>query len=710
VHGDALWPGKPTPLGATPDAGGTLFAVYARHADAVDLCLYDPADPGRELRRVRLTEHTGHVWHGYLPGVMPGALYGYRAHGPYEPELGHRYNPAKLLVDPYARAVSGETNFSGPLTGFQAGHPDQDLSLDEQDDAAWVPRSVVVADGYDWEDDLPPRTPWHRSVVYEAHVKGFTKRHPDVPPELRGTYAGLASPPVLRHLTSLGVTAIELLPVHEYVDDAFLQARRLKNYWGYSTLGFFAPEQRYASRGTRGEQVTEFQDMVKALHRAGIEVILDVVYNHTAEGNHLGPTLSLRGLDNSSYYRLSEEDPRHYVDFTGCGNSLDLTHPQTLKLVMDSLRYWVTEMHVDGFRFDLAVTLARDPSQFDWASRFLCAVHQDPVLEKVKLIAEPWDIGPGSYQVGAFPVLWSEWNGKYRDAVRRFWLGHPNLDEMGYRLTGSADLYEPAGRKIYASVNFLTAHDGFTLRDLVSYDRKHNEANGEQNRDGTDDNASWNHGAEGETADPEILALRDRQVRNLLATLFVSQGVPMLLAGDELGRTQRGNNNAYCQDNELAWMDWDLGPRERALLAFTQRLVRLRQSEPVLQRLTFFRGDYLWDSSLKDLAWFRADGAEMTAADWGRHTASPVGFLLGGDTIETPNERGQRIVGDTLLVLMNPCPDPVLFRLPAVTWGHRWAVLVYTGDDGEARQAVVKAGAELTLAGRSMGIASRPAR
>ncbi len=482
---ESVWPGRPFPLGATPDERGTQFAVYARHAEAMELCLFDAGDPRREVRRVRLPDRTGHVWHGFLPGVGPGTLYGYRAHGPYEPELGHRYNPAKLLQDPYARALAGEVDFKGPVFGYRVGGADEDLNPDDQDDAASVPRSVVVGDHFDWEGDAPPRTPWHRSVIYEMHLRGFTMRHPEVPPELRGTYAGLATPPAIRHLTTLGVTAVELLPVHEYVDDPFLQERGLRNYWGYSTLGFFAPEQRYAAGGKRGEQVNEFREMVKALHRAGIEVLLDVVYNHTAEGNHLGPTLSFKGLDNRTYYRLASEAPRYTMDYTGTGNSLDLTQPQTLKLVMDSLRYWVSEMHVDGFRFDLAVTLARDPDQFDQASRLLVAVQQDPVLERVKLIAEPWDVGPGGYQVGGFPVNWSEWNGKYRDVVRRFWKGDANqAGEMGYRLTGSADLYEPAGRKIYASVNFVTAHDGFTLHDLVSYDRKHNEANGEENRDG----------------------------------------------------------------------------------------------------------------------------------------------------------------------------------------------------------------------------------
>jgi glycogen operon protein len=709
MDGEHVWPGRPYPLGATADPDGTNFAVYARHAERVDLCLFDPADPAREVRRARLHEKTGHVFHAYLPGVRPGTLYGYRAHGDYEPAAGLRFNPAKLLVDPYARAISGRVDFDGPVFGYPVGAPEQDLALDDRDSAAAMAKGVVVNGAFDWGGDRPPGVPWHRSIIYEAHVRGFTVRHPEVPPELRGTYLGLASPAAIDHLVRLGVTAIELLPVHEFVDDPFLRAKGLTNYWGYSTLGYFAPEQRYA-RGSRGEQVVEFRQMVKALHAAGIEVLLDVVYNHTAEGNHLGPTLSLKGLDNPTYYRLVDEEPRFYRDTTGCGNSLDTSSPPALKLVMDSLRYWVEEMHVDGFRFDLAVTLARDPDVFDERSRFLTAVHQDPVLERVKLIAEPWDVGEDGYHVGAFPVRWSEWNGRYRDVVRRFWKGDERLaGDLGYRLTGSADLYEAAGRKIFASVNFVTAHDGFTLRDLVSYDHKHNEANGEANRDGADDNHSWNCGVEGETADPAVLALRDRQVRNLLSTLLLSQGVPMIAAGDELGKTQRGNNNAYCHDDELSWLDWDLDDRRRALLGFTRRLVHLRLSQPVLQRRRFYRGAHLWDSSLKDLAWFRPDGAEMTEEDWQKPFARSVAFLLGGDAIGGVDDRGQRIVGDTLLVLMNAWHERVTYRLPDVAWGSEWEILLDTAGATDAKRDLVAGGAAVPVEARSLVLLSRPA-
>ncbi len=704
------WPGMPYPLGARADAGGVNFAVFSKRCDKVEVCLFDPADPSRELQRVELTETTGYVRHGYFPGLRPGALYGLRVHGPYDPENGLRFNPSKLLVDPYARAIDGEVDFRGPVHGYRRGAPEEDLGICDADSAPFMPRCVVLDDaGFDWGGDARPGTPLHRSIVYELHVRGFTMRHPQVPPELRGTYAGLASPPALEHLRRLGVTAVELLPVHEHVDDAFLRDRGLRNYWGYSTLAYFAPEHRYSASGTRGGQVTEFKRMVKALHQAGIEVILDVVFNHTCEGNHLGPTLSFRGLENRSYYKLADER-RFYMDYTGTGNSLDVSNPQVLRLVMDSLRYWTEEMHVDGFRFDLATTLCRDPRDFDRCCPFLQAVHQDPTLQQVKLIAEPWDLGPAGYQVGSFPTRWSEWNGKYRDVIRRFWKGEIQAQELGYRLSGSADLYHPAGRKIFASVNFITCHDGFTLRDLVSYERKRNEANGEENRDGTDDNASWNCGAEGETDDAAVNALRDRQQRNLLATLLFSQGVPMITAGDELGKTQGGNNNAYCQDNEISWIDWDLDDRRLALLGFTARMVRLRLAQPALQRRRFFRGAQMWDSSLKDLAWFRPDGNEMSEEDWQAPYVRSLAFLLGGDTIATPDERGHRIVGDTLLVLMNAHEEPVPYTLPEVTWGEEWEVLVDTAGASDAKRDRIAARGVVDVSARSLVVLSRPAK
>ncbi|ABS27500.1 glycogen debranching protein GlgX [Anaeromyxobacter sp. Fw109-5] len=709
MHARATWPGRPEPLGATFDGHGVNFAVYSPQATRVEVCVFDPDAPARETRRFELREKTAHVWHAYSPGLQTGTLYGFRAHGPYEPTRGLRFNGSKLLVDPYARALTGEVDWRAPVHSYPVGDPGGDLGADVQDDAWGVPKAVVVADLFDWGGDTRPLTPWHRSVIYEVHVRGFTMRHPGVPPELRGTYAGLASPEAIAHLRRLGITAVELLPVHEFVDDAHLVEKGLKNYWGYNTLCYFAPEQRYSSLGSRGGQVTDFKEMVKALHRAGIEVIVDVVYNHTCEGNHLGPTLSLKGLANDDYYRLSAADRRYYVDFTGCGNSLDTTNPQTLKLVMDSLRYWAEQLHVDGFRFDLATTLCRDPEHFDPRSGFLQAVHQDPTLAKMKLIAEPWDLGPGGYAVGRFPVRWSEWNGRYRDVVRRFWKGEQGqAPELGYRLTGSADLYEAAGRKIFASVNFVTAHDGFTLRDLVSYERKHNEANLEGNRDGSDDNASWNCGAEGETDDPLVKELRDRQQRNLIAALFVSQGVPMLCAGDEMGKTQRGNNNAYCQDNEISWLDWDLDGRRQTLLDFTAHMIRLRLREPVLQRRRFFRGARLWDSSLKDLAWFRPDGREMREADWQVFVRS-LAFLLGGDAIDTPDERGIRIVGDTLLVLLNAHHELVAYTLPDVSWGAEWEILVDTAGAIDAKRPRVAAQRVVEVAARSLVVLSRPA-
>ncbi len=704
------WPGREYPLGATVDEGGVNFAVYASAAERVAVSFFDEEEPREETHRVALTEQTEHVWHGYVPGVKPGALYGFRAWGPYDPAHGLRHNGNKLLVDPYARALTGEVDFRQPVFAYRPGAGDEAEAFDDRDSAPGVPKCVVVADAFDWAGDAPPRTPWHRSVIYEVHVKGFTARHPGVPEALRGTYAGFAHPAAIDHLKRLGVTAVELLPVQEFVDDAHLVERGLRNYWGYNPICFCAPAQRYSASGSRGGQVDEFRRMVKALHAAGIEVLLDVAFNHTAEGSHLGPTLSLKGLDNATYYRLSPEDRRHYWDSTGCGNSLNVPDPQTLHLVMDTLRYWVEVMHVDGFRFDLATTLARDPLAFSERSNFLQAVHQDPTLNRVKLIAEPWDVGPDGYQVGRFPVRWSEWNGMFRDCVRRFWKGDIAHDELGWRLSGSADLYQAAGRKIFASVNFVTCHDGFTLRDLVSYNHKHNEANGEENRDGADDNASWNCGVEGDTDDAGVNELRDRQQRNLVATLLLAQGVPMLCAGDEIEKTQGGNNNAYCQDNEISWLDWRLDDRREALLGFTIRMIRLRQSQPVLQRRRFFGGRHFRDSSLKDLAWFRPDGQEMTEEDWKQPYIRSLAYLLGGDAIATPDEGGERIVGDTLLVLLNAHHEPVPYTLPDIDWGREWEILVDTAGMSDAKRDHLYARGEVVVAPRSLVVLARGAQ
>src|SRR5712692_1869947 len=579
-----VWLGQPYPLGATWDGTGVNFSLFSQNATKVELCLFDGPNGNREIARIRMPEQTDQVWHVYLPGIRPGQLYGYRVHGSYEPQVGHRFNPAKLLLDPYAKAIAGTIRWSDALFGYTVGHAD-DLSCDERDSAGGLPKCVVVDPAFNWGNDAYPRTPWHKTLIYELHVKGFTSRHLDVPQQMQGTYAGLTCPEVIDYLHSLGITAVELMPVHQFVADKHLLDKGLTNYWGYNSIGFFAPEARYTSSGIRGQQVVEFKTMVKVLHSEGIEVILDVVYNHTGEGNQLGPTLCFRGIDNAAYYRLMPDNQRYYLDYTGCGNTLDMTHPRTLQLIMDSLRYWVLEMHVDGFRFDLASALARELHAVDRLGAFFDIIHQDPVLSQAKLIAEPWDLGEGGYQVGNFPVLWAEWNGEYRDTVRRFWKGDGGLvGTVAYRLTGSSDLYERSGRRPYASINFVTAHDGFTLSDLVSYNEKHNEANGEDKRDGSNENLSWNCDVEGPTDDPAMLTLRAQQQRNFLATLLLSQGVPMLVAGDERGRTQQGNNNAYCQDNEVSWMDWTLDRPRRDLLEFTQQLIRLFHQHPVLRR------------------------------------------------------------------------------------------------------------------------------
>ncbi len=700
-----LWPGTPSPLGATWDGQGTNFTLFSETAAGVDLCLYDGTDGRMELERLSLSEQTAHIWHGYLPNTGPGQLYGFRVRGEYAPDHGLRTNPAKLVIDPYARALTGAVDWSGPVHGYRLGDKRADLACDRRDDARAVPRAVVIDPTFTWGSDRAPRVPWHESVIYEIHVKGFTKCHPDVPEKLRGTYSGLAHPAVIDHLRHLGVTAVELLPVHALVDDAFLIARHLRNYWGYNSIGFFAPEGRYASQGTRGEQVVEFKQMVKALHAAGIEVILDVVYNHTAEGNHLGPTLSFRGIDNPAYYRLVPDQPRYYMDFTGTGNTVNVRHPQVLQLIMDSLRYWVQEMHVDGFRFDLAAALARELFDVDRLSAFYDIIHQDPVLSQVKLIAEPWDVGEGGYQVGNFPILWTEWNGKYRDAVRAFWRGDDRpVAEMGYRLTGSSDLYQGDGRRPYASINFVTCHDGFTLEDLVSYEHKHNHANGEGNRDGHDDNISANYGTEGPTDDAAILAVRDRQKRNFLTTLLLSQGVPMLSGGDEMGRTQRGNNNAYCQDNELSWVNWRLNDRQQDLLAFTHQLMKIRREQPTLRRRKFFQGRRIHGSEVKDLTWFRSDGQEMTDAEWSDARLSTVGLRLAGDAIDETDERGERVTGDTLLILLNAEGADIAFRLPSLDsrQGWRWQILLNTSCARNEDQRSLASDSDVTLQSRSL--------
>jgi len=701
-----VWPGQPYPLGATWDGAGVSFALFSENATAVELCLFDAPGAARETARIRLTEQTDQVWHAYLPEARPGQLYGYRVHGPYEPRAGHRFNPAKLLLDPYAKAIASTVAWSDTAFGYTIGHVDGDLSKDDRDSAGAVPKCVVIDPAFSWGDDAPLRTPWHKTLIYELHVKGFTMKHPAVPTEVCGTYAAMTHPAVIEYLHRLGVTAVELLPVHQFISGKDMADRGLTNYWGYNSLGFLAPDVRYAASGTLGQQVAEFKTMVKTLHREGIEVILDVVYNHTGEGNHFGPTLSFRGIDNQAYYRLEPNNKRYYTDFTGCGNTLNMTHPRTLQLIMDSLRYWVLEMHVDGFRFDLASTLARELHEVDRLGAFFDIIHQDPVLSQVKLIAEPWDLGEGGYQVGNFPVLWAEWNGIYRDVVRGIWRGDDGLiDNLAYRLTGSSDLYERSGRRPHASINFITAHDGFTLRDLVSYNEKHNDANGEDNRDGHDHNISWNCGVEGETDDPQVLALRARQQRNFLATLLLSQGVPMLQAGDEIGRTQQGNNNAYCQDNELSWLDWNIDEAKRELLSFTRGLIRFFHEHPVLRRGKFFQGRPIRGSAAKDLTWFRLDGAEMTEADWMNESARTLAVRLAGDQIDEVDERGHRIVDDTLLILFNAYSEPLTFTLPDPGAKAAWDLVFDTREWLMAdRRKPVRGGARYSMESRSVAV------
>jgi glycogen operon protein len=696
-----VWPGGPYPLGATYDGAGTNFTLFSEVADGVELCLFD--DEGAETR-IEMTERDALVWHSYLPRVAPGQRYGYRVHGPYEPKRGQRCDPSKLLIDPYAKALEGAIDWAPACYSYRFGDP---TKRNTQDSARHTMMSVVVNPFFDWQDDRSPRRPYHETVIYEAHVKGMTYQHPAIPEGIRGTYAGLAHPAMIEHLTDLGITAIELMPVHQFVNDATLIDKGLANYWGYNTIGYFSPQNTYSSSGQRGQQVLEFKAMVRDLHRAGIEVILDVVYNHTAEGNHLGPTLVFRGIDNTSYYRLVDDDPSFYYDTTGTGNTLLMRNPHVLQLIMDSLRYWVTEMHVDGFRFDLAASLARQFHEVDRLSAFFDLVQQDPVVSQVKLIAEPWDVGPGGYQVGNFPPRWTEWNGRYRDTVRDYWRGEPrSVGEFAARLSGSSDLYESDGRAPYASINFVTAHDGFTLRDLVSYNDKHNEANGEGNLDGESHNRSWNCGVEGETDDPAVLALRARQQRNFLATIILSQGVPMLLHGDEIGRTQRGNNNAYCQDSDISWVDWSMVDED--LLDFTRRMLELRAEHPVFRRRRFFTGKPQ-DDGLPDIAWLNADATEMGEEDWTTPSVRPLLVFLNGEGITEPGLRGEEIVDDTFLLLLNPGHEDVAITLPDGLMGKQWQLVLdtATGFVDSAGAPLVAATSAHPLVARSLALFRR---
>jgi isoamylase len=699
-------PGRSYPLGATWDGEGVNFALFSENAERAELCLFESPEGRSETTRIKMPEHTDRVWHVYLPDMSPGQLYGYRVHGPYEPIKGHRFNPSKLLMDPYAKAIAGNIQWNDSLFGYDVSHPEKDESKDERDSASHVPKCVVIDPAFDWKDDRHPATPWHKTLIYELHVKGFTARHSSVPPEIRGTYSGIVHDEVMKHIISLGITAVELMPVHHFVADRRLVEKGLTNYWGYNSIGFFAPEVSYSSSGNLGQQIEEFKTMVRTFHREGIEVILDVVYNHTAEGNHLGPTLSFRGIDNASYYRLKPEDRRYYTDYTGTGNTLNMMHPRVIQLIMDSLRYWVLEMHVDGFRFDLASALARQLHEVDRLGAFFDVVHQDPVISQVKLIAEPWDLGEGGYQVGNFPVLWAEWNGKFRDTVRRFWRSEKGqMADLAYRLTGSSDLYERGGRKPSASVNFITAHDGFTLNDLVSYNSKHNEANGEDNRDGMDENLSWNCGVEGLTDNPGVIRLRDRQKRNFLTTVFISQGVAMLLAGDEMGRTQKGNNNAYCQDNDISWVDWNLDSGQKNLLEFTKFLIQLSKQHGVLQRKHFFQGRKIRGSEVKDLTWFRPDGKEMTDEDWENPENRCLGLRLAGDAIDETDENGDAITDDTLMVLLNADEKEIEFVLPVQE--QLWTLVLDTREYTGKRESIKKKGGEvLALEARSVAILS----
>ena len=701
------YPGYPFPLGANWDGQGVNFALYSDNATAIELCLFDEDNNATESARIRVKERTNHIWHVYIPGLTPGQLYGYRVYGPYDPPNGHRFNPNKLLIDPYAKAISGTIEWNDSLFGYELGHPDADLSFNDEDSAPYIPKAVVIDPRFDWEGDKLPRIPYHRTVIYETHVKGFTILHPGIPEEIRGTYAAIGHPITIQYLKELGITAIELMPIHQFLLDKFLADKGLTNYWGYNTIGFFAPDVRYASSGTKGQQVLEFKNMVKELHKAGIEVILDVVYNHTAEGNHLGPTLSFRGIDNYSYYRLTE-DKRYCMDYTGTGNTLNAMMPNVLRLIMDSLRYWVLDMHVDGFRFDLAAALARELHEVDRLGSFFDIIHQDPVISQVKLIAEPWDIGEGGYQVGNFPPGWAEWNGKYRDCMRDYWRGADSmLGEFALRFTASPDLYLEENRQPTASINFITAHDGFTLHDLVSYNEKHNEENGENNNDGESHNRSWNCGAEGETDDESIIDLRKKQKRNFLTTLFLSQGVPMLVAGDELGKTQGGNNNAYCQNNEISWINWKAADIE--LMTFTKKLVHFVKRHPVFNRRKWFKGQAIKGVGVEDIAWFNTDGSEMSEEAWKQDYAKTLGIYLSGKGIPTPGPKGEKILDDNFFIIFNAYHDALTFKLPPARFGRKWIKVLDTSNNYfEETGESFKASGIVHVEGRSVALLKEP--
>jgi isoamylase len=701
-----VYPGSPFPLGATWDGEGVNFALFSENATAVDLCLFD-AKTNKE-KRIRVKEVDNHIWHAYVPKLKPGQLYGYRVYGPYEPQNGHRFNPNKLLIDPYAKALSGKVEWNNAIFGYEVGSPEEDLSFSEEDSAPYMPKSVVIDPSFNWENDKAPKIPYHKSIIYEAHVKGLTQLHPDIPENIRGTYSAIAHPAIIQYLKNLGITAIELMPVHHFVNDGFLRAKGLTNYWGYNTIGFFAPDIKYSGNGYLGGQVAEFKTMVKELHKAGIEVILDVVYNHTAEGNHLGPTLSFRGIDNACYYRLAE-DKRFCFDYTGTGNTLNAMLPSVLRLIMDSLRYWVTDMHIDGFRFDLASTLARELHEVDRLGSFFDIIHQDPIISQVKLIAEPWDIGEGGYQVGNFPPGWAEWNGKYRDCMRDYWRGADSmLSEFALRFTGSPDLYKEGYRKPTASINFITAHDGFSLHDLVSYNEKHNEANGENNNDGESHNRSWNCGAEGATDDPNIIALRNKQKRNFLTTLFLSQGVPMLVAGDEFGKTQNGNNNAYCQDNEISWINWQHADKD--LLSFVQKLTHFQHAHPVFCRRRWFKGKPIQGSGVQDIAWFLPDGNAMNEENWRHDFAKSLGVFLNGKAIPSDGPKGERVVDNNFYIVFNAYEGELPYVLPSEEFGSAWVKVIDTHENFlcEAGGQNFTPGETITVQGRSVVVLKEP--